>query len=125
KWPRASENLNPTERMIVIKTDIDPGTKKLSRELVKAGGNYFNQFSNAGAFAPSETLTKPDGSVVYAYMNYIYGIDDNSDLRMPFNRADFYVRNPIGAAIKLPLRCAPNTGILFKAIIGQGNGTEY
>ena len=46
----------------------------------------------------------------------IYGVDPDTDLRAPFNRADFYVSDP-GAT--MPSQCAPNTGILYKAVMNQ------
>jgi hypothetical protein len=39
---------------------------------------------------------------------------------MPFNRADYYVQRPSD----IPQACAPNTGILYKATINQGNGAR-
>jgi hypothetical protein len=39
---------------------------------------------------------------------------------MPFNRADYYMRIPASTeTVKLPTRCAPGTGILYKAIVSQ------
>ena len=38
---------------------------------------------------------------------------------MPFNRADYYVRVP---ATGMPQRCAPNTGVLYKATVNHSNG---
>lgn len=46
---------------------------------------------------------------------------------MPFNRADYYVRRPDNTVSaernKLPRRCAPKTGILFKGLVRQDSGT--
>jgi hypothetical protein len=43
---------------------------------------------------------------------------------MPFNRADYYVRIPANTeTVKIPNRCAPNTGILFKTLVSQADGT--
>jgi prepilin-type N-terminal cleavage/methylation domain-containing protein len=50
--------------------------------------------------------------------------------RMPFNRADYYVKIP---SSNMPGRCAPNTGILYKAVVnnttaasgGTHAGSEY
>jgi hypothetical protein len=46
----------------------------------------------------------------------IYGVDPDTDLRMPFNRADYYV----STSVVIPGRCASGTGILMKAIVNQG-----
>ena len=54
----------------------------------------------------------------------VYGVADphssavSTPLRMPFNRADYYVRTP-GT---LPTRCAIGTGILYKAVLNHENG---
>lgn len=49
---------------------------------------------------------------------FVYGISD-SDLRMPFNRADFYVDSP---AEGVPSFCAPGTKVLYKKTLNHGNG---
>jgi len=54
----------------------------------------------------------------------LYGIDPGTSvatLRMPFNRADFYVRTLTPA--NLPARCAPGTGVLYKGVINHSDGT--
>ena len=64
------------------------------------------------------------------YTTYIvYGIAPQSatNIRMPFNRADYYVRTP-GT---MPTQCAGGTGILYKAtvnhdgVVGGGGLTEH
>jgi type II secretory pathway pseudopilin PulG len=52
----------------------------------------------------------------------IYGVDHNTDLRMPFNRADYYVKTPATGNPPIPKRCAPGTGVLYKGIIKQADG---
>lgn len=49
----------------------------------------------------------------------IYGVDPNTNLRAPFSRADFYVSRP---TTNMPSQCAPNTGILYKAVMNQADG---
>lgn len=106
----ASENLNSTDRVIVI----SPGTPVTnSRALVVNGsGNFFTQF-NLGSLSG---FSSPDETRV------IYGVDPpasgGASLRMPFNRADYYVStsNPPG-------RCAQGTGVLYKAIVSQKDGS--
>lgn len=49
----------------------------------------------------------------------IYGITDGASIRMPFNRADYYI-----TAAYVPDRCADNTGVLVKSIISQSTGTS-
>lgn len=49
----------------------------------------------------------------------IYGVDPDTALRMPFNRADYYVARPAA----MPDGCAPNTGILYKTTVNHGDGS--
>jgi len=52
----------------------------------------------------------------------VYGISQvGSYPRMPFNRADFYVKRPTTG---MPSRCAPNTGILYKGTINHSDGAH-
>lgn len=99
------------------------GEKTTKTSGVEAGGSgiarFDAQMSDPSVFAP---IDEGETSV-------LYGVTTNSglaSLRMPFNRADFYVRRPAVAewGARLPDRCAPNTGILYKAIISQNDGTE-
>lgn len=100
-------------------------TPPISKVLVidSVSGKFYGKYPDTGqmnlaGFEPQESKVT----------NYIYGVyqPNNGDitaLRMPFNRADFYVRKPAAAeAVKLPERCAPNTGILFKGIVSQKDG---
>ncbi len=55
-----------------------------------------------------------------SYDKYVlYGLGNEATPRMPFNRADYYVKRP---ASGMPSRCAPHTGILYKATLNQSNG---
>jgi len=58
---------------------------------------------------------------------YVYAISDSA-LRMPYNRADYYIfRTPANDAnFPMPSSCNSGTGILFKAVAGHdGNYTRY
>jgi prepilin-type N-terminal cleavage/methylation domain-containing protein len=54
--------------------------------------------------------------------HFVYGIGDGSgpSLRMPFNRADFYLSAPSGA---VPSFCAPGTKVLYKGTLKHQDGT--
>jgi type II secretory pathway pseudopilin PulG len=82
-----------------------------NKELVMDGINFFTTYSSSAfpaAFSPTASTTR----------FVIYGIDPDTNLRMPFNRADYYVRRPT----TISQVCAPNTGILYKATVNQSNG---
>lgn len=107
------DNLKSSDWVVVVKVGL---TSSFSKELV----------TNSGAFTTQYTVTNlnfyaPDQSKV---TNYIYGVSSTEQPRMPFNRADYYVRIPaIGEENHLPQRCAPNTGILYKALVKHSDGT--
>jgi prepilin-type N-terminal cleavage/methylation domain-containing protein len=105
-------NLENRNLVIVERVGLS-GT--FTKELVMSATSFYTTYGNLANFEPAES------KVNY----YVYGVDDgndpNSKLRMPFNRADYYVRVP--AAADLPRRCASNTGILYKATINQANGS--
>jgi hypothetical protein len=100
-------NEYPNARTIII----SPGTNDSnSKSLIVAGGTYYtgaDNYTNLAAFQP------PAGSPENRIM---YGVDTFNNLRMPFNRADYYIKIP---STGMPQRCAPNTGILYKAILEQ------
>jgi len=106
-WSDNNDTLNGTDRVVVISPGSGGST---SRSLVVAGGAFSSTYNNTNAFAPalpSDTLL-------------IYGIDGPgaNPLRMPFNRADFYLDTT-----SVPRRCAPNTGVLVKSVVSQSDGT--
>ncbi|WP_224981725.1 PilW family protein [Geomonas agri] len=107
-WNDPTRDFASTDRVMVVRntfTDNNPG-----RELqVNASGVYSTTFANY------TTLTVPHSS---GDVFQVYGVDQSTALRMPFNRADYYVYRPTSA----PAACAPNTGILYKSVLNQGGG---
>lgn len=104
----ANDNLAATDRVIVL----SPGslTSAGARTLVtSADGNFSKQFTNVADFASSSS--NPETRLVY-------GVDSDTDLRRPFNRADYYVSQPTSG---MPRRCATGTGILYKAVLNQSD----
>jgi len=111
QWSSSSQNLNNGNRVIVIKPPKDIYS---SNELiVDADGNFYTNF-NATSFS-SNFSPQNSGE---RYM--IYGVDTSTDLRMPFNRTDYYIKIPTTSSV--PKRCASNTGILYKAVVNQSDG---
>lgn len=55
-----------------------------------------------------------------------YGVSPSTDLRVPYNRVDYYVKRPTSTS-DMPSRCAPGTGILYKAVMNHSGGdfSEY
>ncbi len=103
-WSTGSENLNPSDRVIVI----NPGTANTDRMVLKApfGGQFGVNGTGVSGFASDDNMI-------------VYGVDQNT-LRMPFNRADYYVSYP--PSVTLPQRCARGTGVLVKSLVRQSDG---
>lgn len=51
----------------------------------------------------------------------VYGVSASTDLRVPYNRVDYYVKRPASES-DIPTRCAKGTGILYKAIMSHSDG---
>lgn len=111
-WTSAGENLTGTDRVIVLTPSL---TGAFSMKLIKnSSGSFWTTYS--GVTGADWIPTDPSETRI------VYGVDSNTDLRMPFNRADYYIRPSSGMA---PSRCAPNTDVLFKSLTRQDNGTHY
>ncbi|PIP71174.1 MAG: hypothetical protein COW90_01425 [Nitrospirae bacterium CG22_combo_CG10-13_8_21_14_all_44_11] len=110
------ETLQGTDSIIVIK----PAIGDRQRVLINNAGVFSTTFGalpsgGGGGSANFEPLAD-------TYDTYIvYGIDDNNPPtpRMPFNRADYYVKRPAAGA---PTRCEASTGVLYKATINHNGG---
>ena len=105
-----SENLQPTDRVIVL----NPGGTTNQRTLIANSTAFSTTYSGV-------TSWKPDDDIK-TYL--VYGVDPDYALRMPFNRADYFIRkyNSSGNNIA-PSRCAPNTGVLEKAVVKHSDGS--
>jgi hypothetical protein len=90
---------------------ISPGTTVADRQsLVVSGGSFFALVDSIpSGFRPD--FDRPS--------HIIYGVDPDTNLRMPFNRADYYIKIP---ATNMPQRCANNTGVLYKATVNHADG---
>jgi type II secretory pathway pseudopilin PulG len=108
-WTPARENLAVTDNVIIL----FPGATDLnSRTLVVNGGAFSTTYSNVTA-APWVPTDLTDTRLVY-------GVDPDTVLRMPFNRADYFIE--IQPNTDVPDRCAPNTGVLVKAVVSHNDG---
>jgi len=117
----SGDNFDDTDRVIVISPGSTDANGMALVAYSSGGTTYWHTTYDAtSTFAPSdETETR-----------VIYGLDpldttgEPYTRRMPFNRADYYIwRNSTSTATdEVPDRCAPNTGVLRKAVISQKNG---
>lgn len=112
---------------------MEDATKFSYRLLAKnPSGNYTPPVTalNDIIYKPTGNLIDPFGAkinneklITYAIKSFNSNpaIDDpNHLLRMPFNRADYFVRRPTTMAA----RCNPGTGVLYKAVIINEMGTS-
>lgn len=117
--PLTEENLSfaPADRVTVLRPNA--GTRQ--RILMNDAGAFYRTFPDPSGVIPTDGFFP----TVESYETYImYGISPSTaNPRMPFNRADYYVRRPA----TMPTHCAPGTGILYKATINHAGGghTEY
>jgi len=111
-WGQADRDLTSDERVIVIKTTF---TNNLPRQqLIVKGGQFSTTF---GQFT-TMTLPHTPGDIFH-----VYGVAPaaGTALRMPFNRADYYLKRPAN----ISATCAPNTGILYKAVANHADGSLF
>jgi prepilin-type N-terminal cleavage/methylation domain-containing protein len=118
-----AENLETTDHVIVVNPAAGSESND-QRVLVSNGGNF-----NTTLGSYSGTPFVPTNLASYL----VYGISPEGsptdyDPRMPFNRVDYYIKQPA----TMPSRCAPNTGVLYKGVIvnqdgsaAAGTHTEY
>jgi hypothetical protein len=98
-WTPAGENIANLDYVIVLAL----GSTDANRRSLVTSGNFYTQFSNTAGFVPVEPYSA----------NIVYGIDDVI-LARPFNRAEYYIDNTA-----VPQHCAPNTGVLVKAVVAH------
>ncbi|MEC4675727.1 MAG: prepilin-type N-terminal cleavage/methylation domain-containing protein [Nitrospirota bacterium] len=112
-WDNQEENLAVDSRVIVIQP-ISGGDVRV---LVHGAGNqFFTTFKDTSA--AFDDAFEPGTGTNETFLIYGVAPEDNEvALRMPFNRADYYI-----AVDNTPTRCAPNTGVLVKSIIQQADG---
>jgi prepilin-type N-terminal cleavage/methylation domain-containing protein len=111
-WIPATENLANSDRVIVLR----PGTTNADARTLVVNGSAFSTTLGGVSLTPWRSTDLSETRLVY-------GVDPDTDLLMPFNRADYFIRkyNSSGTNIA-PGRCAPNTGVLEKVVINQSDG---
>lgn len=119
EWTPATDNLGTSDRVIVLSL----GTTDATRRTLIADGTDFTTTYRADTNPdslddPNSKFRPADAAERYI----VYGVTDNAtpvttNLRMPFNRADYFIQRPITYLST----CAPNTGALYKAVVSQGS----
>ncbi len=112
----SQEDLLNTDYVIGVMPTASGGRKRV---LVSGGAGEANGGVQFAGTPPGTTAgLQPVANTLLS--NLVYGISSTGPLRMPFNRADYYIRTP--AAGIMPTRCAPGTGVLYKSIVNHSDG---
>lgn len=123
----ADEALKNNDRVIVIRPATGTSQRILQLDTSATPKFYANFRADTTTRVPDMVAFEADTSVAInadflpeanTFLAYIfYGITPSTaNPRMPFNRADYYIRRP---ATGMPSQCAPNTGILYKAVLSN------
>jgi len=104
---------NPTPDRVIALEIRDPTTRALV-----TGASYYTTYIGGNPPLADANFIPADPNDAYV----IYGLDNLvGGPRSPFNRADYFISatGPDG----VPSRCAPNTGVLYKATLNQTDGS--
>jgi hypothetical protein len=112
-WNSAND-LVTSERVIVIRSSFLNGVNFKQLVVDKNDSTKFFTTVPANNNSFPAKFSPPSSTDTYL----VYGVDPDTDLRMPFNRTDYFVKLPP----KIQASCAPNTGVLYKAMVNQGDG---
>jgi prepilin-type N-terminal cleavage/methylation domain-containing protein len=119
----ASNNLSTSDKVIMVTSNFNNAS--LDHRLIVDPGDNTSFYQNFSMASMSDNFLPTDDLQTYM----VYGVDSDSALRMPFNRADFFIKVPGGVASPdgttdgtLPPFCAPRTGVLYKATVNHGDG---
>lgn len=120
KWDLATTT--PSDRAIAVTS---------TRKLVSNGGNF--QYGLASGGTASSTSTYLPATPAAAFY-VIYGVNSTTNLRMPFNRVDYYLQRACSPQLgnctgtnpqhPYPLQCHPSGYTLYRSIISHANGTR-
>lgn len=107
-WSSSAENLKATDVVVVL-------DRTFSKD-----GILVNTMINATATDWKNYTLTSTSPTDPSQMFYMYGVDKTA-VRMPFNRADFYVKRPADST-SVSSRCASNIGNLYKGTVIHSTG---
>lgn len=109
-WGAPGRDLVAGDQVIVVKNALN--TTPPSRKLMATGSTVFST-----PFATYSTMTNPHSN---GDTFVVYGVNSGAGLRMPFNRADYYIKRPTDPD-KIPQSCVASDGIgiLYKALFSN------
>ncbi|MCG6552516.1 MAG: hypothetical protein L7F77_09330 [Candidatus Magnetominusculus sp. LBB02] len=120
KWDLATTT--PSDRAIAVSS---------TRQLITNGGNFQYGLASCAATSTSTCLPATPAS---GQFDVIYGVNSTTNLRMPFNRVDYYLQRACSPALgnctgtnpqhPYPLQCHPGGYTLYRSVISQADGTR-
>lgn len=111
-WSATANNPQANDSVIVLSGVLTSSSKAMTLQPDTANNKFYFTYAANG-------FTAFDGTS-YSLLN-VYGVGSGT-LRMPFNRADYFVATPPSSATQAASRCASGTGILYKAAVGHSDG---
>lgn len=126
EWGGA-EDVSVGDRVITLKSAtvegkpyrdlvVDPATFKFSP--LPDGFYYAVPAKSGGKYIPPAAYQADSGDIFL-----VYGVSSSKNLTFPYNRVDYYIKRPTTAG-SITARCAPGTGILYRANLNHtGGGT--
>ncbi len=111
-WDNPSDKLANTDYVTVLSLN---GTAT-NRQLIVNGNIFSTQYQNI--------TSSPWPPADQSETRLVLGVDPDTSLRMPFNRADYFIRRVDSSGNSItPARCAPGTGVLEKVVVSQTDGS--
>lgn len=134
----ATHNLQAGDKVIMVGYDFIYKDNEVASNYATVGTSGSDNFNHRLIVDPANNSFfsvgySTTGGIVDNYLPIkdqqtymVYGIDSSTTPRMPFNRADFFIKIPSGNAAtgdgSLPPYCAPSTGVLYKATVNHSDG---
>jgi prepilin-type N-terminal cleavage/methylation domain-containing protein len=112
-----TNDFTTSDRVITVSSTFTSTGAQDKRLAMVAADNFSYQIPGntpARQHPPSPAYKPADGSQLFV----VYGIDGNNP-RMPYNRADYYVKRP--ASTQIPPSCNRGTGILYKGVVNHAD----
>lgn len=110
-WATPTDNMDSLTKVIAINPKDNIRDKVLVTYTEGGARKYYSMVGSNGQAVKTNYSLKPSEAFL------LFGIGNDTSLRMPFNRADYYISRS-----NVPSRCANGTGVLTKAIVSNSDG---
>ncbi|MFA7402910.1 MAG: prepilin-type N-terminal cleavage/methylation domain-containing protein [Pelobacteraceae bacterium] len=124
QWSSAPENFSAADSIITLVSSYSSVAGSSERQLVSVSNTDFS-YKYSGIHPPNDIykplgrITRPsDNAVITTDLYAVHGINNlgsgANTIRMPFNRADYYLKRPQS---NMASYCNKGTGVLYKGLI--------